>query len=87
MSALGAGYISVLIMAFYINSPEVIKLYSQPLALWGVCLVLLFWITKVSLVTQRGEMHYDPIVFAVRDLGSQFCFVLIILFISVGILF
>lgn len=87
MSALGAGYISVLIMAFYINSPEVIKLYSQPLALWGVCLVLLFWITKVSLVTQRGEMHYDPIVFAVKDFGSQFCFVLIILFISIGILF
>lgn len=87
MSALGAGYISVLIMALYINSPEVVKLYSQPLALWGVCLVLLFWITKISLITQRGEMHYDPIVFAVKDFISQFCFVLIIIFIFIGILF
>ena len=87
MSALGAGYISVLIMAFYVNSPEVIKLYSQPQALWGICIILLFWLTKISLITQRGEMHYDPIVFAVKDFISQICFILIIIFISIGILF
>lgn len=87
MSALGAGYISVLIMAFYVNSPEVIKLYSQPQALWGICIILLFWLTKISLITQRGEMYYDPIVFAVKDFISQICFILIIIFISIGILF
>ena len=87
MSALGAGYISVLIMAFYVNSPEVMKLYSQPQALWGICMVLLFWLTKISLITQRGMMHYDPIIFAVKDKISQICFILIILFISIGILF
>ena len=87
MSGLGSGYISVLVMAFYINSPEVIKLYSQPLALWGICIVLLFWITKISLITQRGDMYYDPIVFAVKDFISQICFLLIIIFISIGILF
>ncbi len=86
-SALGTGYISVLIMAFYVNSPEVIKLYSQPKALWGICMILLFWITKISIITQRGEMHYDPIVFAVKDLVSQFCFICVILFVSIGILF
>ena len=87
MSALGAGYISVLIMAFYVNSPEVMKLYSQPQALWGICMVLLFWLTKISLITQRGMMHYDPIIFAVKDKISQICFILIIFFISIGILF
>tara|TARA_Y100001935_G_C17198886_1_gene454010 strand:+ start:23 stop:904 length:882 start_codon:yes stop_codon:yes gene_type:complete len=87
MSALGAGYISVLIMAFYVNSPEVMQLYSQPQALWGICMVLLFWLTKISLVTQRGMMHYDPIIFAVKDKMSQVCFILILFFILIGILF
>tara|TARA_Y100000591_G_scaffold305771_1_gene303627 strand:- start:650 stop:1417 length:768 start_codon:yes stop_codon:yes gene_type:complete len=87
MSALGAGYISVLIMAFYVNSPEVMQLYSQPQALWGICMVLLFWLTKISLVTQRGMMHYDPIIFAVKDKMSQVCFILILFFILTGILF
>ena len=87
ISALGAGYISVLVMALYVNSPEISQLYSQPQALWGICMVLLFWLTKISLITQRGEMHYDPIIYAVKDITSQICFILILFFISIGILF
>jgi len=87
MAALAAGYVSVLIMAFYVNSPDIVKLYSQPIALWGICLILIFWITKMIIVTHRGYMHDDPIVFAVKDFSSQICLLLIILFLSVGILF
>lgn len=85
--SLAAGYISVLIMAFYVNSPEVAQLYSQPLSLWGICFVLLFWITKISIVTQRGLMHDDPIVYAVKDFLSHVCLFFIILFLIMGIIF
>lgn len=87
MAALAAGYVSVLIMAFYVNSPDIVKLYSQPIALWGICLILIFWITKMIIVTHRGYMHDDPIVFAVKDFSSQICLLLIILCLSMGILF
>ena len=87
VAGLAAGYISILIMAFYVNSPEVVKLYSEPLALWGICFVLLFWITKISIITHRGYMHDDPIVYAVKDFTSQMCFLLILLFVLIGILF
>ena len=65
--ALGSGYVSVLVMALYINTPYVQQLYSQPAWLWAICGVLLYWISRLSLITHRGEMHDDPVIFAVRD--------------------
>jgi hypothetical protein len=31
---------------------------------------LLYWFGRVWIKTSRGEMHDDPIVFALRDRGS-----------------
>jgi 4-hydroxybenzoate polyprenyltransferase len=72
LSSLGAasGYISVLVLALYINSPEVIELYGTPDALWLVCLVLLYWISRVWVIVNRGHMDEDPIVFALKDRTS-----------------
>jgi len=62
-----SGYMSVLVLALYINSHDVTALYSQPNLLWLVCAVLLYWISRVWLLAHRGEMHEDPIVFAIKD--------------------
>jgi 4-hydroxybenzoate polyprenyltransferase/phosphoserine phosphatase len=73
VAALGgaAGYLSVLVLALYINSPAVLPLYTQPDALWLLCPLLLYWISRAWLVAHRGDMHDDPIVFAVRDRVSR----------------
>jgi len=71
--ALASGYISVLVMALYINSAQVAELYSQPMALWVVCPILLYWLSRMALITHRGQMHDDPIVFAIKDRTSQIC--------------
>ena len=76
--AISAGYVSVLVMALYVNSPTVIKLYSYPVALWGVCLILLYWITRIVMITHRGHMDDDPVVFAAKDRISQWCFLVIL---------
>jgi hypothetical protein len=55
----------------------VVELYAQPAALWAVCAVLLYWITRTVLLTHRGQMHDDPVVFALRDRISQICFMVI----------
>jgi len=78
MIALGSGYVSVLVMALYINSPAVLKLYDHPTALWGICCVLLYWITRTVMIAHRGSMHYDPVVYAAKDWISWICFVLIL---------
>ena len=65
-----SGYISVLVLALYINSPQVVALYQRPLLLWLICPLLLLWISRMWLLAHRGRIHQDPIVAAVRDPAS-----------------
>ena len=67
---LASGYLSVLVLALYINSSDVTRFYRQPEWLWGLCGLLFLWISRVWLVTERGEMHDDPVLFALADAGS-----------------
>ncbi len=69
--AAASGYISTLVMALYLNSPTVRDLYLHPNRLWLICVILLFWISRTLLLTHRGEMHDDPVVFAATDRVSQ----------------
>lgn len=80
MIAIGAGYVSVLVMALYVNAPSVARLYPTPAALWGICAVLLYWITRTVMIAHRGAMHDDPVVFAARDRTSLICLALIVAF-------
>ena len=65
-----SGYLSILVMALYTNSREVVALYSDPVWLWGFCPLLLYWISSIWLSAYRGDMHEDPIMFAVRQVSS-----------------
>jgi len=62
-----AGFMSVLVVALYINSDTVLLLYDIPEALWLVCPLLLYWVSRFWLIVSRGGMHEDPIIFAIRD--------------------
>jgi 4-hydroxybenzoate polyprenyltransferase len=73
-----AGYIAVLVLALYLNSPEAAALYDRPAVLWLLCLIALYWITRLWLIAHRGALHDDPVVFAVRDPTSQIAAVLTI---------
>jgi len=65
-----AGCASVVVLALYINSEEVMRLYRHPTYLWPVCLAVLFWLCRAWMLANRDELPYDPIVFAVRDWHS-----------------
>ncbi len=65
-----AGYISVLVLALYINDFNTGGLYRHPELIWPACLLLLFWISRVWMLAHRGEMHDDPVVFAITDRTS-----------------
>lgn len=83
MMATASGYVSILVMALYVSSPKVAVLYSQPYLLGGICCVLFYWVSRILLLTHRGCMHDDPVVFAARDRVSQVC-ALAVLAIVVG---
>jgi len=82
---LASGFTSVLVIALFINSPEVIVRYSHPQILWLLCPALLYWISRIWLKTQRGEMHDDPIVFSIKDRGSRFTAVAMLLIVLASI--
>jgi len=66
-----AGYLSVLVLALYINDGASQALYNHPKLMWAACPLLLFWLSRVWLLAHRGQMHDDPIVFALRDRTSR----------------
>jgi 4-hydroxybenzoate polyprenyltransferase len=62
-----AGFLSVLVLALYVATPDVLVLYERPGLLWLVGALLLYWNLRAWLIAQRAEMHDDPVLFAARD--------------------
>jgi 4-hydroxybenzoate polyprenyltransferase len=82
ISSLGAssGYLSVMVLALYIQDGATAAMYQYPQLIWLACPLLLFWITRIWMLTHRGLMHDDPVVFAIKDRASLLiacCFALI----------
>jgi 4-hydroxybenzoate polyprenyltransferase len=67
---MSAGYSAVLVLAFYLNSDAVVKLYRSPEFMWLSVPIMLFWISWVWMKAHRGQMHDDPLIFALRDKAS-----------------
>ena len=78
MHAIGttAGYMAVLVLALYVNAPDVAVLYTRPQALWFLCPMLLFWITRLWFRAGRRLVHDDPVIEAIRDPASYVCLAL-----------
>lgn len=76
--AAASGYVAIMIFALYINSPAVMVLYHHPEYMWAIALVLFYWISRILLLTHRGQMHDDPVVYAVADRVSLICGALVL---------
>jgi 4-hydroxybenzoate polyprenyltransferase/phosphoserine phosphatase len=78
------GTMSVLVLALYINSPEVEAQYANKSLLWVGLPLALYWICRVWMKTHRGQMHDDPVVFAARDWQSWLVIAIAVLAASVA---
>jgi len=67
-----AGIAAVVQFSLFVQSDHVATTYARPELLWTLCVTLLYWIGRLWLKTTRGEMHDDPVVYALRDRGSRF---------------
>jgi 4-hydroxybenzoate polyprenyltransferase len=73
LAAMGiaSGFVAVLIVALYVNSPDVRVLYRMPDLIWLTCPIGLFVIARLWLLGLRGEVNEDPVIFLLRDRASQ----------------
>ena len=83
--SVSTSYISILVLILYINSPQVLKLYSSPNMLWGMCIIMFFWTSRIINVAKKGKIKDDPIVYAINDKISYLCLLLILCIIWLGI--
>jgi hypothetical protein len=67
---ISAGLMSTLILMLYISSPAVTRLYRSPELIWFLCPLLIYWISRIWFMAARGEVHHDPVVFALFDWRS-----------------
>jgi 4-hydroxybenzoate polyprenyltransferase len=68
---IGSALSSVVVFGLFISSPETKVRYASPQCLWLVGIGLIYWLARLWIKTARGEMHDDPLVFAIRDFGSR----------------
>ncbi len=67
-----AGYLSVLVLAFYINRDLAgdslhEDLYAHPERLWLVTPIMLYWISRLWFRAHRRTLRGDPLLFAMSD--------------------
>lgn len=65
--AAASGYCAVIVLSLYLSSDTVRKLYAHPYILWLVCPVLLYWISRMLMLSHRRLVNDDPIIFAIKD--------------------
>lgn len=62
-----AGFAAVLVLALYLNSDNVLRLYQTPELMWLTVPILLYWVGRMWMKAHRGQMDDDPLLYAVRD--------------------
>jgi 4-hydroxybenzoate polyprenyltransferase len=62
-----SAYAAVVVFSLYINSHEVIALYSHAARMWLIVPLMVLWINRVWLLAGRGDLDEDPVIFAVTD--------------------
>ena len=60
-----------MVLALYVNSTEVVGMYTAPWLLWPLCPLILYMLLRIWILASRSQMHDDPVVFIMRDWRSQ----------------
>lgn len=67
---IATGTVSVLVLALFVDSTAALHAYPHHERLWLLCAPLWFWLARLWLITARGELHHDPIVYSLKDRAS-----------------
>lgn len=67
----GAALSAAVVFGLFISAPETQERYATPHLLWLVVIGLIYWLGRLWIKTSRGEMHDDPVVYAIKDFASR----------------
>jgi 4-hydroxybenzoate polyprenyltransferase/phosphoserine phosphatase len=69
---ISSGVASLVVFALFVSSigEQPSSPYASPVLLWGAMAALSYWIMRMWLLTARGLMHDDPVLYAARERAS-----------------
>lgn len=67
MMGVNSAFLSVLIFMLYFNSEAVLDLYRRPAFLLGIVPLLVFWLGRLWVLSSRGEVNEDPVLYVSKD--------------------
>ncbi|SNY92632.1 4-hydroxybenzoate polyprenyltransferase [Cohaesibacter sp. ES.047] len=68
---LASGFAAVVVLALFIDTPQISENYTYPELIWLVCPLVLYLILRIWTLARRQEMNDDPVVFLMTDWRSQ----------------
>jgi hypothetical protein len=71
MLGVASGLLAVLVLALYLSSADVARLYAHHERLWLLCPLALYWVSRLWLLARRGVVDEDPVLFALTDRASH----------------
>jgi 4-hydroxybenzoate polyprenyltransferase len=74
----------VLVFALYIQSEETRQRYANGWALWLICPLLIYWISRIWVKAKRHELTEDPVLFAIQDRASVLVAAIIVLLVVIA---
>ena len=74
----GSALSAVVVFGLFIDAPETQARYATPRLLWFVAIGLIYWLARIWIKASRGEMHDDPLIYAITDHGSRITVLVII---------
>lgn len=67
---IASGYLAVMVLALYTNTEISQRLYARHNFFWGICLLMIFWVSYLWMMATRGRISGDPVMFALSDRAS-----------------
>lgn len=67
MAGIASGMMAILVMALYIENSPFVAEYHAPLFLWAWIPLLSYYLIRMWIVTGRGQLDSDPILYTIRD--------------------
>jgi 4-hydroxybenzoate polyprenyltransferase/phosphoserine phosphatase len=62
-----AAFVAVMVFMLYFNSENVLMLYARPHWLFGTLPLLVFWLGRLWILSFRGEVNEDPVLYVSKD--------------------
>lgn len=77
MMGVASSFSAIIVLLLYLTNEDLVHNYKHPNMIILLAMLLLYLMGRIWIKVRRGEMHYDPILFVLKDKASMLTVLLI----------